>query len=225
MSDTRAVAGPHPPVPDATHEPQPSGPVVTTEPDPTPIVRAVATRVRVALRGDSGRQALQRLPGPDPIALCSVSDAQRATLTRTSQGLHVGTLGPGVPVAMLDVDPSSLTVSSASGDDLAVETVSALLNPDPPALDAAAEDFWALSSPVPGMPGLVLSAVDTGEVVRVGPQEEPYEIHGSDIDLRRLAVGFDWLLPSVRAGRFAIKGTHRQLSVVIGASMKAVYDV
>lgn len=26
--------------------------------------RAVATRLRVALRGDRGRQALQRLPGP-----------------------------------------------------------------------------------------------------------------------------------------------------------------
>ncbi|MCX4870945.1 hypothetical protein OHU11_04260 [Streptomyces sp. NBC_00257] len=75
------------------------------------------------------------------------------------------------------------------------------------------------------MPGLVLSAADTGEVVRVGPQEELYEIHGSDIDLRRLAAGLDWLLPSIRAGRFAIEGTHRQLSVVIGASMKAVYDV
>lgn len=145
-------------------------------------------------------------------------------MNRTSQGLHVDTPGPGSPTATLGVDPSLLTVSSANGDDLAIETVSVLLNPDPPPL-AAAKDFWVLSCPMPGTPGLVLSAVDTGEVVRVGPQEEPYEIHGSDIDLRRLAAGLDWLLPSIRSGRFAVEGTHRQLSVVIGASMKAVYDV
>ncbi|MEU3657378.1 hypothetical protein AB0E67_32285 [Streptomyces sp. NPDC032161] len=199
--------------------------MVTTEPDPTPIVRAVATRVRVALRDRGGRQALQRLPGPDPIALRSASDAQHVTLTRTSRGLHVDALGSGTPAATLDIDPFSLTVLSANSDALAVEAVSALLDPDPPTLATAAEDFWALSSLMPGMPGLVLNALDTGEVVRVGPQEEPYELHGSDMDLRRLAAGLDWLLPSIRAGRFAIKGTHRQLSVVIGASMKAVYDV
>lgn len=223
MTHTREVVDLHPPVPDGNHEPPCPGPVVAVEPDAPPIVRAVATRVRVAVRTDSGRQALQRLPGP--IALRSVSDAQRVTITRTSDGVHVDTLGSGAPAATLDIDPLSLTVSSANGEAPAVEAVSALLHPDPPALVAAAEDFWALSSPMRGMPGLVLVAVDTGEVVRLGPQEEPYEIHGGDIDLRRLMSGFDWLIPSLRAGKFSIKGTHRQLSVVTGASMKAVYDV
>ncbi|MCX4398738.1 MULTISPECIES: transposase [unclassified Streptomyces] len=114
--------------------------------------RAVATRLRVALRGDRGRQTLQRLPGPDPIVLRSVFDTQRATLNRTSQGLHVDTPGPGSLTATLGVDPSLLTVSSANGDDLAIETVSVLLNPDPPL--AAAEDFWALSCPCPACPVL-----------------------------------------------------------------------
>ncbi|WP_406293116.1 hypothetical protein OG948_01500 [Embleya sp. NBC_00888] len=225
MTDTRAVTDPRPSAPDGTDEPRRPDPVVTTEADPTPIVRAVATRVRVALRSPGGRDALRRLPGPDPIALRSSVDAQRVTLTRTAEGLHLDSHDPVVPTTTLDVDPFALTVSSANGDALAVETVSALVNPEPPALAAATRDFWALSSALSGMPGLVLHAVDTGEVVHAGPREQPYEIHGNDLDLRRLMAGFDWLVHSVRAGRFAINGTHRQLSVVTGASMKAVYDV
>ncbi|MYS85787.1 hypothetical protein [Embleya scabrispora] len=225
MTDTRAAADPRPPVPDGIDEPPRPAPTVTTEADPTPIVRAVATRIRVALRSPGGRGALYRLPGPGPIVLRSSVDTQRVTLTRTAEGLHLDTPAPAAPATTLDVDPLALTVSSANADVLAVEVVSALVNPEPPALAAAGHEFWALSASLPGMPGLVLHALDTGEVVRVGPQERPYEIHGSDLDLRRLTAGFDWLVHSVRAGRFAIEGTHRQLSVVTGASMKAVYDV
>lgn len=213
-----------PPRLDGTDEQRGPSLTVTTEFDPPPMVRAVATRLRVALRSDSARQALETLPAE--VELRSDRDLQCARLARTPEGVHVDS--PAEPVALtVSVDPVALTISVGEclPDQQKLSGLSALLDPEPPLLADAAREFWRASSGLSGMPGLTLVALDTGEIVRVGPDIGAYEIHGTEMDLRRVMAGLDLLMDSVRAGKFYIKGSHRQLSVLAGASMKAVLNV
>lgn len=224
MTDTHEQVDARPPHIDGAHERGEHGTGVTTESDASPLVRAVATRLRIALRSDSARQPLEMLPAE--VELRSASDMQCARLTRTPAGVHVDT--PDGPVAAtVLVDPVSLTVSAdVSTPGLPeVGALALLLDPEPPSLVTAAREFWETASGLRGMPGLMLVAMDTGDVVRVGPESGAYEIHGSERDLRRLMAGIDWFVHAVREGKFYISGSHRQLSVVAGASMKVVYHV
>ncbi|MDJ0392396.1 hypothetical protein QMK17_03490 [Rhodococcus sp. G-MC3] len=224
MTDIRERVDVHPPRLDESHIRHDPDAAVTTEFDPTPLVRAVATRLRVALRSGSGWKALEAMSVE--VDLHSTSDPQRARLTRTATGMHVSSPdGPAVPVVGIDVDELRVSGDEPLAGAVDVAALSTLIEPEPPTLDIAGREFWEKVSGLPGMPGLSLNALDTGAAVHLGPATDAYEIHGLEMDLRRLLAGFELFVYSLRAGKFYIKGTHRQLSVVAGASMKAVLNV
>ncbi|MDV6275536.1 hypothetical protein R3Q06_18730 [Rhodococcus erythropolis] len=224
MTDIRERVDLHPPRLDESHTRCEPDVAVTMEFDPTPLVRAVVTRLRVALDSDSGRKALEAMPAE--VDLHSTSDPQRARLTRTATGVHVSSPeGSAVSVVGISVDELAISEDEPLAGTADVAALSTLVEPEPPTLDVAACEFWEKVSGLSGMPGLSLNALDTGAVVHVGPATDAYEIHGLEIDLRRLMAGFELFVYSLRAGKFYIKGTHRQLSVVAGASMKAVLHV
>ncbi|MFE3059436.1 hypothetical protein [Nocardia sp. NPDC059239] len=190
--------------------------------DATPFARALATRIRIALRTETGRRALDALTGA--VDLRSAIDAQAAQLRRTPEGVAVVDVD-GRGDHSITVQPMTFDVVGADLPPALHDAVVALIEPEPADLDIAAQRFWELAMDLPGMPGVRLSAVDTGAEVVLGPDTGRYEIFGSELDLRRVLTGMDWFPHALRAGRFAIRGSQRQLSVVIGASTKAVYDV
>lgn len=224
MTDIRERVDTDPPRPDESHTRCAPDVAVTMEFDPPPLVRAVVTRLRVALDSDSGRKALEAMP-PE-VDLQSTSDPQSARLTRTATGVHVSSPEEStVPVVGISVDELAISEDEPLAGTANVAALTPLIEPEPPTLDIAACEFWEKASGLPGMPGLSLAALDTGAAVHVGPTTDAYEIHGLEMDLRRLLAGFELFVYSLRAGKFYIKGTNRQLSVVAGASMKAVLHV
>ncbi|MFX0578443.1 hypothetical protein [Nocardia nepalensis] len=200
----------------------PSDPRVVVERNAPPFVRAVATRARLALRTDHGCRAFEALAGT--ITLRSAIDVQGAQVRRTPEGLEIGS--PAEPACgTITVNPVSFDVVDSDLEPDARAIAVTLIDPEPLSFALAAQQFQELSADLPGMPGVRMSAVDTGAVATLGLAADPYEIFGLEQDLRRVLSGMDWFPHSLQAGRFAIRGSLRQLSVLIGASMKAVYGV
>jgi hypothetical protein len=202
---------------------------VVVEDDPTPLVRAAARLVRLALPHVDAGPLAQAARDEVRVSVSSRDDAQTLTVTFSTGSvalLHGASPGADAALVVVVADDLALDAESSSGDQVLVELVDALLHPQVPQWRDAAQAFWQHTSADRGMPQqLVVHCTDEDDQLVLGAGTPTYTLSATGIDLARVLSGVAPLLDSVFSGVVAIRGTLPQLSVMAGASNKVRFDV
>ncbi len=203
---------------------------VRIEEDASPIVRLIGRTINDSIRANPDDSLIEGLEGS--VAVRSHDTPQAATIN-VSNGLLAVSSGVFVePDVTLVVDLnarfSQVGGSSADDRDGLATTLLALLSPTVPDWRVAAEEFWAATRLIPGIPDVLVAVADGPEGLSelvVGEGETHYVIAGPPDGLAGIFSGADDLIAALSTGLIGVRGTLSQLSVMVGASWKVRYDV
>ncbi|WP_063065693.1 hypothetical protein [Nocardia violaceofusca] len=201
---------------------------IRIEDDATPIVRLIGRTLRDSARAGHALSALRRTAAT--VAIRSHDTPQSATIAFGDGVVEVSSGVFTEPDATLTVDLNArfAAIGDPVGDQDLVADVSAALTPPLPDWRAAAEHFWTVSRSVPGVPDMLIAVTEGPEGVEqivCGEGETHYVIAGAPETLAGVFSGVDDLFATLATGALGIQGTLSQLSVMIGASWKARFDV
>jgi len=192
--------------------------LVATEDDPTPLVLSLARTLRASLRVPELCDLVGQTSGS--ISLCSVTDAQSATLTFDGEGIHVSHgLTNGAEQVELHFDPE---YTLGDTDDAVGKAAAALLSPALPDWREVAAHFWEVNQGSPGFPGrLVVVCLEEEAELAFGGGDDVYEVHGHGPTLAAVLSGqVDHFIYAIALGLVSVVGSGAQTSAMCGAHWK-----
>ncbi|WP_062998474.1 hypothetical protein [Nocardia mikamii] len=202
---------------------------IRIEEDATPIVRLIGRTLRDSARAGHALPALRRAAAT--VAIRSHDTPQSATIVFDGDGVvevSSGALNDADAIATVDLNARFAPVGDPIGDQEPAADALTALSPPLPDWRTAAEHFWTVSRSVPGVPDVLIAVTEGPEGVEqavCGEGETHYVIAGAPDTLAGVFSGADDLFATLATGALGVQGTLSQLSVMIGASWKARFDV
>jgi hypothetical protein len=200
---------------------------ISREADATPLCRHVVRTLRSSLEHKRSQSLAERLRGM--VGLRSVDTDQAVTITFTGSEIHVARGIDAAARLVLDVSVvARITGQHVFGPDDDEElgrSVLSLLDPPIPTWRDAAKHFWDVNLGTPGMPDvLIVTSTDDDERLVLGAGPTTYGITGTSEELALVLDGSRMLVAALSVGSLSVQGSLRQLSVMVGASMKVRFD-
>ncbi|YCH09103.1 hypothetical protein ACTAQJ_05855 [Arthrobacter sp. alpha11c] len=206
------------------------GVCVRIEEDASPIVRLIGRTITDSIRASREASLVEGVEGT--IAVRSHDTPQAATISISNGVIAVSSgvfVEPDVTL-VVDLNGRFAPVGGpvVEGQHHLTATAFELLSPPLPDWRVAAEEFWAATRLIPGIPDVLVAVSDgpdgLSELV-VGEGDTQYVIAGSPDGLAGIFSGADDLIAALSTGLIGVRGTLSQLSVMVGASWKVRYDV